>query len=537
MKSRRVTLWVAVVTVVAAAIVLASPLLGGAVRALAAAPGPSVDQPLDLTAPTTPGSCAPCHLNIVSGKTPGLIFSHGAHLAFQCVACHPGNPHILPGRGAPPMKVCFNCHGLAHGPQGGIASGTCASCHTKAHDLLPKDHTPAWKGKPHAVVAKKTGVNDCIMCHEAVKTCDPCHVREKVQVGPMPEVYHPVYFAPPQAPPLNVYPNGATTMGQCSPCHPNLDAFAPGKVIFKHSTHLERNYKCTVCHPGFSHQGEKILRPTMQGCYRCHGLDHATSGQVATVQCAKCHPPGFDLKPTNHDVPDFVTGGHSAMALEDAAYCAMCHAMPFCNACHNGVKVAPGMTPGQKVIPKDHRNPNWMQRHGPLFLQGKGLCASCHDSLSCERCHKTPMPHPSNWLTGHQTGGKGNLDCNVCHRNRDACQACHHAGIKNAQLVEATCVRCHPEMKQKPPTDIQNKAFAEHAVHFNVAKKKGAPYTCSDCHVDFGSNAVALNLEKQQGHDLRLCYGCHGASDFQNRRIAPYPGAELCKRCHKSSSF
>ncbi len=96
---------------------------------------------------------------------------------------------------------------------------------------------------------------------------------------------------------------------------------------------------------------------------------------------------------------------------------------------------------------------------------------------------------------------------------------------------------CHPQMKQKPPTAIQNKAFAEHAVHFDVSKKKGAPYTCDDCHVDFGSNSVAQNLEKQQGHDLRLCYGCHGASDYQNQLIAPYTGAELCKRCHTNLNF
>jgi predicted CXXCH cytochrome family protein len=87
-------------------------------------------------------------------------------------------------------------------------------------------------------------------------------------------------------------------------------------------------------------------------------------------------------------------------------------------------------------------------------------------------------------------------------------------------------------MKQKPGTAIQNKAFAEHAVHFDVAKKKGAAYKCDDCHVDFGTSQAAQTVEKQQGHDLRLCYSCHGSLDYQNRLIAPYPGAELCRRCH-----
>jgi len=37
---------------------------------------------------------------------------------------------------------------------------------------------------------------------------------------------------------------------------------------------------------------------------------------------------------------------------------------------------------------------------------------------------------------------------------------------------------------------------------------------------------------KQAGHDVRLCYGCHGALDYRNVQIAPYPGASLCVRCH-----
>jgi uncharacterized CHY-type Zn-finger protein len=88
-------------------------------------------------------------------------------------------------------------------------------------------------------------------------------------------------------------------------------------------------------------------------------------------------------------------------------------------------------------------------------------------------------------------------------------------------------------MAQQPPTSIQNKAFAEHAVHFNVAKKKGRPYRCFECHVSFGTSAASQKIALQQGHDLRLCYQCHGALDVMNTAIAPYKGAALCLRCHK----
>jgi hypothetical protein len=36
----------------------------------------------------------------------------------------------------------------------------------------------------------------------------------------------------------------------------------------------------------------------------------------------------------------------------------------------------------------------------------------------------------------------------------------------------------------------------------------------------------------KKGHDLRLCFECHGALDYRNVRIADYPGNSLCYRCH-----
>ena len=70
-------------------------------------------------------------------------------------------------------------------------------------------------------------------------------------------------------------------------------------------------------------------------------------------------------------------------------------------------------------------------------------------------------------------------------------------------------------------------------MHFDVAKTKGKPYRCYECHVDYGTSSNAQTLETQQGHDLRLCYGCHGQADPLGRTIAPYPGAALCRRCHQ----
>jgi hypothetical protein len=542
MKARRFILWAAVVGAAAAALVLVSPQVGGLYGFVAArAAGASADTTLsagalDLSAPTTPGSCLPCHFRIAEGKQTGIVFNHATHLSFQCVACHPGNPHLSKGSPAPPMQLCYNCHGVQHGPQGALASSKCSDCHTASYNLTPASHTKGFAGAPHAQLAKAGGVNDCMMCHQAKKDCDACHIAKKVKVGPMPAKYQPIYRVKPQTPQVLVYPQGATSMGQCVQCHPDIDQFLPGKVIFQHAVHLRRNYPCEACHPKFGHQGETIPRPDMQSCFRCHGLSHVGAGEVATTKCDKCHPPGFNLQPSDH-TQAFIRLDHGKRASTDGAYCAMCHQLKFCNDCHQGRKVPSWLVAGQQVIPKDHKVVTWRSNHGKLFLAGKGLCASCHDGLSCQRCHVTPMPHPPGWLADHRPKDIPVSDCYICHTDRTACQGCHHDKVKNAPLVAATCVGCHPEMKQTPATAIKNKVFAEHAVHFNVAKKKGAPYKCDDCHVDFGTSAAAQKLEKQQGHDLQLCYGCHGALDYQNRQIAPYPGADLCRRCHSNLTF
>jgi hypothetical protein len=436
------------------------------------------------------------------------------------------------------MEVCFACHGVQHGPQGELATSKCADCHTKSFKLVPKDHEPQkeFAGKPHADISKKTGTNDCMMCHTASKDCNPCHVEKQVKTDPLPDAYQPMIANRPRDPSIKIYPTGPTSMSQCVYCHPDLDAIVPGRLIFAHAEHLRRDYKCEACHPKFGHSANGPAKPDMLSCYRCHGLIHQGQGIVATEECTKCHPKSFNLVPQNH-TKKFIAGEHKVMANKDPAYCAMCHKSEFCVACHQG---RPPSKTGKPVIPDDHRKAAWKTRHGKLYLAREGACGSCHDQASCAKCHLTPMPHPTGWIENHRPApGVTAADCNVCHTNRATCQNCHHAKVAKAELIAANCTPCHPDMKKKPATSIKNKGFAEHAVHFDVAKKKGKPYTCDDCHIGFSTAATASQHTgtangslPSAGHDVNLCYGCHGAVDFNNQLIAPYPGASLCRRCH-----
>ncbi len=488
---------------------------------------------IDTAKPIDPSQCAPCHYDLGSVDQPGLIFNHGNHLLVSCDGCHSRMPHREGGTETVPMEVCFACHGIQHGPQGELASGECEDCHTKSFTLRPKNHVQDWKATPHAKAANAKGVNGCMMCHDAPKDCDECHVKENVDVDKMPAVYHSMIKPRDKGPSIKIYPDQKVSMSQCVYCHDDLDEIVPGRLIFAHAAHLQRNYSCESCHSSFAHTANGTQIPDMQSCYRCHGTYHNGQGEVADGQdCYKCHPKSFQLMPENHTMP-FIKGDHGKRAGSDPAYCAMCHESKFCVGCHRGEKTSPN-APGTPVIPANHRKAEWRKKHGGIFLDGQGACGSCHTDASCKRCHKTVMPHPVGWIKDHRPEpGVTIEDCYVCHTDRNSCQNCHHKQVRNAELIAKNCTPCHDEMKQEPATDIKHKGFAEHAVHFGVVEKKGKPYRCYECHVDFGTSAAAQQIELQQGHDLRLCYECHGALDPFNKQIAPYKGAALCIRCHE----
>ncbi len=497
-----------------------------------------VEPVIDTSAQVEALQCLTCHATLGATTKPGLIFNHGNHLVVSCSGCHYEMPHQEGKTLSVPMEVCFTCHGVQHGPAGELATSQCEKCHTSSFELRPANHVKDWAKKPHADYGKKNGVNDCMMCHSAPKDCDECHVKESVKVGKMPAAYQSVIVDAISTPSVKIYPDKPTSMSQCAYCHPDLDSlsgYMNERLVFAHATHLQRNVDCTVCHTEFPHKPDEIQRPDMLSCYRCHGLVHAGQGTVAGEECEKCHPAEFNLIPPDH-TEDFIKSKHKRKATTSPEYCAMCHEEPFCVACHTGKKAKEG-GPVKPVLPADHKKADWLGRHGGLYLAGAGACGSCHDDPSCKRCHQTVMPHATDWLMTHATAGNVNSDdCNICHTDRTTCQECHHDTVKRAQLIEKNCTPCHEEMAGDPATGIQIKGFAEHAVHFNVEESKGEPYVCDDCHVGFGSTTAqaAVNTQglKQAGHDVRLCYGCHGALDYRNVLVAPYPGASLCLRCH-----
>ncbi|HET6497541.1 MAG TPA: cytochrome c3 family protein [Coriobacteriia bacterium] len=526
----------------------ASLLAGVALFALAVAgaiafatPASAPDVPVvDLTGEVTQESCSPCHVRLDEAETPGLVFSHGTHILFACASCHPSMPHEAGRTERPAMATCFTCHGVPHTAGSALASGQCETCHTPQFRLRPRTHTDDWAAEPHARATVEDGVNQCMLCHYAPRDCDACHTELAADVPRMPPAYIASVPTRPDRAPVRIALGGPVTPSQCVFCHYDIDDFAPGRIIFYHDDHLVLGVGCRACHAVFPHTAEGTARNTMAACYRCHSLAHSERGLVATEECGACHPPAFELVPVNH-TPDFAAREHPAMVEEDETYCTLCHKGPFCQECHRAGRTMADGTPARYVIPDDHAEVAWLSEHGRRFLDAAGTCWACHDSPSCERCHQTPTPHPSAWLTAHgesEFSTRPENDCDICHTDRRWCQDCHHEEVRHVYLVEENCVACHEEMATMPRTQLRDRKLAPHAVHFEVEEVKGRPYRCYECHVTWGApvaNGAArehVGSPVELGHDLRICYDCHGALDFRRVLIAPWPGAQLCGRCH-----
>ncbi len=489
---------------------------------------------IDLTGTVNASTCAACHARIAESRNPGLVFSHGTHIMVDCSGCHIRPAHEAGQTYGPPMETCFSCHGLIHSDDGAIATDSCDYCHTEVFELRPAYHGEDWAELPHAGAIERGGSNSCMMCHDAAADCDACHRELAIDTPRVPPVYLRTIPAPEPRPSLVISTEGPANMGQCVFCHPDIDTGDWEGLIFAHSAHIERDYRCEVCHETFAHRPDVIDRPDMRSCYRCHSVQHAARGEVAPEDCTLCHPAEFELVPVDHTEP-FIAGEHREPADEDLLDCTMCHASLFCAECHRGTKELADGALSTEVIPEDHLRVEWIGEHGAPYLGGQGACSICHTNESCARCHQTVMPHPTAWLTAHTSNGYSRDDCKVCHSDRTACQECHHDSVLGMELLAENCVECHPEMATEPATDIKVMGLVEHAVHFNVEESVGRPYRCDDCHIGLtiarvqGSGGHAFDT---QAHDLRICYDCHGNLDFNNVQIAPWPGSQLCRRCH-----
>jgi hypothetical protein len=214
----------------------------------------------------------------------------------------------------------------------------------------------------------------------------------------------------------------------CTDCHSDFNQFlAESEVLtqnFSHAVHLNKGFRCEDCHAVPTHKPDEIVKPTMLACFECHGQE---ADAAAPGACSACHPPDFPLVPANHTAGGWlppenpgtvktVSAQHSEVALEDRAYCEMCHAASFCDSCHQ--------------TPMPHES-DWQAVHPETVAStGKAACETCHpDEYICNDCHHTGYQPGSAWTQQHPpiVRSSGAEDCFGCH-NPLVCAHCHITG-------------------------------------------------------------------------------------------------------------
>ncbi|MCL5105282.1 MAG: hypothetical protein M1133_14390 [Armatimonadetes bacterium] len=355
-------------------------------------------------------NCTDCHYNIVhdhrehkTNRPPmeGCLNQCHTADAQNCRKCHPA------GTVAPPISrtletdTCKNCHDgfidkalkfdgreyrHAKHIQNGILCGYCHSnaivhgrilikaeeCNRCHETKKPATHGANWLNA-HGKTAKAS-TEVCKTCHQP-RFCDACHGIQ------MPHV-----------------PGWRAEHGKAG--------VASGTVCAKCHT----RDSCRACHMTMSKS------PHGPGWKSSHGITARASKQP----CANCHTNKFcsDCHGVTMPHPTRWIEEHGKNAISNAGLCSSCHSTGKkndCANCHRSRK--PGF----------HNAADWKQNHPNMGKQKQTLCQLCHGKDSCMDCHKTPMPHASDWMMTHKSHGasfKKGAFCFNCHQ-KDFCSKCH----------------------------------------------------------------------------------------------------------------
>lgn len=294
---------------------------------------------IDLGGKVYAENCDPCHANIseTDNYASEIIFTHGYHKLIACSSCHSRFPHRKEGTERPTMQVCYNCHGLQHGPMGELATGKCEDCHnTPVVKLRPAFHVYDWAEKPHVEPSLENLQTQCMMCHDG-PFCDDCHDAESVNWRPAEEY---------------VYDSD----GGCNACHgdENLTKTSNGApksfqvVGVDDSAH--RDLSCQKCHMDYEYEDAEAPTPIWQvnagiACANCHAdpttwgddvdraahnkemvekynasvhADQINDGNLESATCSGCHG-GHYIKTLDTEF--------ARRELHGGAYrmCARCH--------------------------------------------------------------------------------------------------------------------------------------------------------------------------------------------------------------------
>ena len=320
---------------------------------------------------------------------------------------------------------------------------------------------------------------------------------------------------------LTIDVGGEVFSEKCDPCHANIaDTGNYAKeIIFSHGYH--QLIACSGCHTRFPHRPEGTERPTMEGCFACHGLNHGPMGELATGVCEDCHNTTVtSLRPAFH-VRDWEEEPHVIPGeTQLQTSCMMCHDQAWCDDCHDDEFIVWEPTEAFEYDSDGgcyacHGDENLTKNSDgrPKSFQVIGVDDSAHRDLSCQACHQDYryddklMPTPL-WQIN------AGYACQACHEEEDPestiaedyMGSVHGVELAKGNLESATCSSCHGgHYIRRLDTEAAQKALHDSAYR-----------VCARCHVeeyrsydDYYHGAAY----KAGASDAPACWECHGSHD------------------------
>ncbi|MDA3935314.1 MAG: cytochrome c3 family protein [Actinomycetota bacterium] len=257
---------------------------------------------------------------------------------------------------------------------------------------------------------------------------------------------------------LTIDVGGEVFSEKCDPCHANIANTGnyAQEIIFSHGYH--QLIACSGCHTRFPHRPEGTERPTMTGCFACHGLNHGPMGSLATGKCEDCHNTDRErMRPSFHTrdwaEEPHVIPGETRLQTQ----CMMCHDQASCDDCHEDEFI---VWEPEEAFEYDsdggclacHGDENLTKNSDgrPKSFQVLGVDDSAHREFSCQACHQDYrydskiMPTPL-WQIN------AGFACQECHESEDPestvaedyMSSIHGTEIAKGNLDSATCSSCH----------------------------------------------------------------------------------------------
>ena len=169
---------------------------------------------------------------------------------------------------------------FSHATHVGFAGNTCTGCHPKPFHMLKPTHRTS-----HSVM---NAGGSCGTCHDGKQafgvkdreTCGTCHAGRARPLVAVKDSTGAVTAsaAPRKGPGPHAYPSGESS---------------PGKVTFRHETHLKRGESCATCHPKpfamhFNPPRPEGAMHEKTSCGSCHN-GSKSFGTEDPGACNRCH--------------------------------------------------------------------------------------------------------------------------------------------------------------------------------------------------------------------------------------------------------